>query len=257
MRVLLPAGSRAGRPIGDDPQEGELAALYAYPDLPPGRGFHLRTTFVSTLDGAAAGHDGRSGSINNPTDKRVFSLLRALCDVIVAGAGTVRTEGYRAAKPKATFASRRRSAGQQRAPNLAVVTRSGDVPPDSGLFGGPSPTILITCEAAGDDALQRMRSMAGAEHVIVTPGRDVDLRAGLDALADRGLVRMLCEGGPTLMHGLVHAGLVDELCLSWTPSLVGGLAPRILTGGPVSASLVPGHLIEHDGTLLGRWVVTR
>lgn len=257
MRDLLPAGGRAGRLIEDDPQEHELAELYAYPDPPPGRTFHLRANFVSTLDGSAAGHDGRSGSINNAADLRVFSLLRSLCDVILAGAGTVRTEAYRAARPRPAFAARRRAAGQQPAPSLAVVTRSGDVPTGSGLFGGPSPTILITCEGAGDDALRRMRSMAGDEHVVATAGRDVDLRAGLEALAARGLVRMLCEGGPTLMRGLVDAGLVDELCLTWTPCLVGGPAPRILHGDPVSASLMPGHLLEHDGTLLGRWVVTR
>lgn len=258
MRALLPAGMvQGGRLIEEDPQERELAELYAYPELPAGKGYHLRANLVSTLDGAAAGHDGRSGSINNPTDIRVFSLLRGLCDVILVGAGTVRTEGYRAAKPKPVFASRRSAAGQQPSPSLAVVTRSGVVPPDSGLFGGPSPTTLITCEAAGDDALQGMRSMAGAEHVIVTPGRDVDLRTGLNALAGRGLRRMLCEGGPTLMHGLVAAGLVDELCLTWSPLLVGSPSPRILNGGPVSASLVPGHLLEHDGTLLGRWQVRR
>ena len=66
---------------------------------------------VSTVDGAATGETGKSGSINNEPDHRVFHLLRELCDVVVVGAGTLRTEGYvPLGKP------------------LVVVTRSGLVP---------------------------------------------------------------------------------------------------------------------------------
>ena len=52
--------------------------------------------FVTSLDGSVQGPDGRSGSINTASDHHVFALHRALADAVVVGAGTARTEGYRA-----------------------------------------------------------------------------------------------------------------------------------------------------------------
>ena len=60
----------------------------------------LRVNFVSTLDGAVSGADGRSGSINTPADHRVFRVLRELADAVVVGAGTVRAEGYPCCGPR-------------------------------------------------------------------------------------------------------------------------------------------------------------
>ena len=68
----------------------DLVALYRPPSLP-----WLRVNMVSTLDGAANGASGKSGSINNDADKQVFHALRAQADAIVVGAGTARTERYR------------------------------------------------------------------------------------------------------------------------------------------------------------------
>src|SRR5665648_1069207 len=91
LEVLLPAGLPAIRP---DDAEMALAALFAEPRTP-----WLRANMIATLDGAATGADHRSGSINDPADLRVFRALRALADVVLVGAGTVRAEGYRAPRP--------------------------------------------------------------------------------------------------------------------------------------------------------------
>ena len=66
-----------------------LALAYAYPQLCAEQTW-VRANFVSTLDGAATGADGRSGSINTGADREVFALLRALSDVVLVGAGTAR-----------------------------------------------------------------------------------------------------------------------------------------------------------------------
>ncbi|MFC6345325.1 dihydrofolate reductase family protein, partial [Nocardioides hankookensis] len=71
------------------PDTDDLAELYA-----PLRSPWLRVNMVSTVDGAATGASGTSGSINNAVDKQVFDHLRATCDVIVVGAATARAEGY-------------------------------------------------------------------------------------------------------------------------------------------------------------------
>ena len=65
----------------------DLRGLYAFPDRPT-----LRMNFVATLDGAANGSDGRSGSINNPADKLVYDLNRELSQVVLVGAQTAHVD---------------------------------------------------------------------------------------------------------------------------------------------------------------------
>src|SRR5665647_1342020 len=96
MRVLL-SDDDLGRwsPGHDEVMDLQaLAVAYAYPQLAAKQSW-VRANFITTLDGAAAGDDGRSGSINTGTDRDVFGLLRALSDVVLVGAGTARVEGYR------------------------------------------------------------------------------------------------------------------------------------------------------------------
>jgi riboflavin biosynthesis pyrimidine reductase len=252
--MLLPGTAEVGDLAADrDSTLQALADLYAYPEGLGSRAW-VRATMVSTLDGAASGGDGRSGSISAPTDVAVFGVLRALADVVLVGAGTVRAEGYGPVQPPKDFADRRAAGGQAVAAHLAVVTRSGFVPGDTGLFKGDVPTYVVT--TAGAD-LDRLRSLAGAEHVIVAGDAEVDVADAVHALAARGLRRVLLEGGPTLLGAGLAAGRVDELCLTWSPLLAGGDGPRIAVGPPVRLAARPAHLLAADGLLLGRWLVQR
>ena len=83
----------------------------------------------------------------------------------------------------------------------------------------------------------------------------VDLGRVLAVLADRGMDRVLCEGGPSLFADLVAAGLADELCLTLAPAVVAGDAPRIAHGAapaaPVDAHLL--GVLEDDGALFLRY----
>jgi riboflavin biosynthesis pyrimidine reductase len=253
MRVLL-SDDDLGRwaPGHEGPMNPEALALaYAYPQLAAEQ-IWVRANFISTLDGAAAGDDGRSGSINTGTDRDVFGLLRSLSDVILVGAGTARTEGYRRATIRAPWLDLRQ--GRPPHPTMAVVSRSCDVPPglsqarkDSGEI------VLITCARAGAEVIEIARSTLGEDHVIVEGDASVDLTGAINALAVRGLRRVLCEGGPHLMRDLTASGHLDELCLTIAPTLVAGDHPRITAGAGVTANLVPRLLIESHGTLLGRW----
>jgi len=96
---------------GDDLDREALVRLYAYPEPLPAQGW-VRANMVASLDGAAHGPDGLSGSISTPSDRRVFSVLRGHADVVVAGAGTVRAEGYSRPTAKPEDAARRRAAGR-------------------------------------------------------------------------------------------------------------------------------------------------
>jgi 5-amino-6-(5-phosphoribosylamino)uracil reductase len=252
LQVLWPT-QRAGEELHADPAEAALSELYTYPD----DGCWVRANMVCTLDGAARGPDGVTASINSPTDHRVFTLLRGLADVVLVGAGTVRAEGYGPPKVRREFAAARAAEGQRPAPWLAVVTRSGELPDDKGLLTPEAGTLVITCAAAGTAVLQRLQAQVGADAVIVAGDDSVDVTAAIDGLNDRGLNRVLCEGGPTLLGQLVAAGELDELCLTWTPHLTGNVGLGLVSGTTPARDLQLGHLLTADSTLVGRWVVPR
>lgn len=242
-----------------DRGEAELAVLYAHPDPAGARRVWVRANMVTTLDGAATGAGGVSGAINDDADYRAFRVLRALADVVLVGAGTVRAESYTPLSVPDGLADLRGAAGRAPAIELAIVSRSGDLPEqitdlDQHPAGTVPPIVLTTTTGAA-----RLTAYP-ADRVVVTGENSVDLAAALDALADRGLVHVLAEGGPSLLGDLVDGQHLDELCLTTSPLLVGGPAPRIITTGTYlhregepPARLV--HLLHSGGVLLARWVL--
>ncbi|MGA8211823.1 MAG: dihydrofolate reductase family protein [Nocardioidaceae bacterium] len=229
MRVLvdrLPGGPGGS---GESEVDGQrLRMLYAPPRLP-----WLRVNMVTTLDGAATGGGGRSGDINSAADKRGFDTLRSLADAVVVGAGTARTEGYHPTDVP-----------------LVVVSRRGEVP-EQLCDAAPGDVWMVTCAAS--PGLSGCRDVLGAEHVVVCGDDTVDLVAMRAGLVDRGFASLLGEGGPRLLADLLAAGVVDELCVSLVPLLVGGPHPRITSGGALGITGRLALLLEEDGTLLGRW----
>jgi riboflavin biosynthesis pyrimidine reductase len=112
-------------------------------------------------------------------------------------------------------------------PSIAVVSRSCRLDWDSSFFTAATvrPLVLTVADAP---AAQLARAVEVADVVVAGEG-DVDLRRALAALAERGTRSVLAEGGPSLNGQLASAGLLDEVCLTLAPWLVGGDARRILT----------------------------
>lgn len=231
----------------DHVSAAELHTAYRYPD----HGVLVRANMVASVDGSAV-RAGRSGGLSSEADTTVFALLRALADVVLVGAGTARIEGYRALRPKEAYAEARRDRGQRPAPVLAVVSSRLDLDPKSELFhGGADRTVVITHEASNARTRDRLAEVAD---VVLAGADQVDLGRAVDQLAERGLTRVLCEGGPSLLADLVAAERLDELCLTISPQLVGGPGRRILsTPLELYRQLRLAHLLEDNGVLLGRW----
>ncbi|PZF81080.1 hypothetical protein C1I92_22795 [Jiangella anatolica] len=194
---------------------------------------------VTSLDGAVQGPDGRSATVSSPPDRVVLSLLRRLADVVVAGAGTVRAEHY----------------GPSSRP-IAVVSRVLDLDPAAPLFTEAAHrTIVLTCASSPAD---RRAALSEVADVVVAGDTSLDVPAAVRALAERGLTRILCEGGPHLLASIVAARALDELCYTMTPALVGGTSHRLLEApSDLHSDWTLGHLIEDGGTLLMRWVARR
>jgi riboflavin biosynthesis pyrimidine reductase len=230
-------------------EEVDVRAAYAYPaDL--SRPW-VRANMVCSADGSAV-VEGRSGGLSGAADKEVFGVLRGLADAVVVGAGTARTEGYRALRARAASASLRESQGQRPAPVLVLVSGRLDLDPASELFhGGGERTVVVTRAATDPGRRARLGEVAD---VVVAGDDRVDIGAALDLLGERGLLRLLCEGGPHLLAHVTAAGRLDELCLTLSPRLVGGEGPRVLAGPAVDAPLALAHVLEQDGALLTRYV---
>jgi riboflavin biosynthesis pyrimidine reductase len=211
----------------------------------------LRAGFVVSADGGVAVAGGSRG-LQSPADQAVFTALRAVSDAVVVGAGTARAEGYRPVRVRPEGRQWRSEHGRSGLPVLVLVSRSLDLDPDAPCFTGP--TVVLTC-AAADPA--RRTVLSAVADVVVAGDDDIDVRAAVTALHERGLRRLLCEGGPTLLTALLRAGLVDELCLTTAPVLV-GTAPTLLVEAlpsPVALRLL--HLVDGgDGSLLTRWGVS-
>lgn len=206
----------------------ELVAAYAGDERshPDGRPW-LFVNMIASIDGAVA-IDGVSGGLGGPADMAVFSTLRGLADVVLVAAGTVRAEGYRPPRPAAATVDARRSRGQADRPMIAVVTRSLDLDPASALFADPDyrPTV-VTIASAPADRRARLEEVAD---VVVAGEDDIDLAHALGAVADRHGHLVLGEGGPTLNAALAAADLVHELCVTISPTVIGGDAPRLVDG---------------------------
>ncbi len=251
MRHVWPPGGPSG-----ELDRPALAGVYAYPDA-LARPF-VRVNFVASADGAVSDAAGLSGGLDAPGDRQVFGLLRELADVVVAGAGTVRAEGYRGVRTSPELRARRRERGQAEVPPVAVVTTSASVAPDAALLTDTTvPPLLLTTAAAADGARSRL---GGAAEVVAVGDADVTPAAVLAALAERGLHRVLCEGGPSLFGSFAAADLVDELCLSLAPQLAGAGPGRILdgpAGGAAPETMRLASVLAHDDGLMLRYRTTR
>jgi riboflavin biosynthesis pyrimidine reductase len=205
------------------------------PRTGPGGRPGVRLNMIASIDGATT-VAGVSGGLGGGADHDLFALLRSLADVVLVAAGTARAEGY----------------GPSRVP-VAVVTRSCRLDWEAPFFTAPvARPIVVTVAGAPPDALARAAEVA---EVVVAGDRDVDLAVALDSLGGRGHRAVLAEGGPTLNAQLAAAGLLDELCLSLSPRLVGGAAKRILDGleVPGTTPLRLCSVCEQDGFLFLRY----
>ncbi len=223
-----------------------LADRYAPPAAP-----WLRVNFVTSIDGAVS-VDGRSAGLSTPADRRVFHLLRARCDALLVGAGTVRDERYGPLRADDSWRRWRTARGLPADPVMVVLSRTLDLDPARPAFReAPRRPIVLT---AADAPADRRAALSETTEVL-TVGQDrVDLPAAVALLRERGLHQLLSEGGPRLFGELTAADLVDEVCLTVSPLLAGAGAGRI-TAGPASPlrAMTLRHALTADDVLFLRY----
>lgn len=189
-----------------------LGALFA-PVLAPPRaadGCIVIGRLAQTLDGRIATSNGASQWIGGRGDILHTHRLRALCDVVLVGAGTVRHDN-----PRLTT---REVEGPH--PVRVILDADRRLPANSGVFtDGAAPTLLV---AATDGPASH-----GQAEVLRIPrgAHGLDLPALLRALAARGLTRIFVEGGGHTVSAFLAAGCLDRLHVTIAPLILGSGIP--------------------------------
>lgn len=146
-----------------------------------------------SVDGVIA-IDGDSSALSSNADRAVYRTLREQSDAVVVGARTAEHPAYaRLARP------------------FVIVSQSGNI-----QTAHAHPIVITTTTGSA-----RVKHAHEGASIIDAGASEIDFSLAHARLLERGLQRLLCEGGPTLLAGLLSADLIDELCLTVSPQLIG------------------------------------
>ena len=173
--------------------------------------------WAMSLDGRTALPNGSSQWISGPPARAWVHQLRAQCDAVIVGGGSVRTDN-----PLLT------SRGQRNPEPLRVVlSRLLDLPEGSQLWDQNPATTLVLHSSAAPLSNQQQLEARGIEHLSLD---DCTPRGALEVLAKRGCNQVLWECGPELAARALQQGCVQQVAAVIAPKLLGGLAARTPLG---------------------------
>jgi len=203
-----------------------------------------------TADGFAASTDGRRLRITGGIADAQTHLMRARADAILVGVGTVLADD-----PELTV---RLPGLEARSPIRVVVDTRLRTPASAKLIAsaGKVRSWIVAAADAPRDAEARL-AQAGAQVLRLPAAADgrVSLRGVLQALAERGITRLMCEGGPELAEALAREELLDEIVLVTAPHALGAKG-SVAVRPSLAAALSGGRFTRAEELLFGedRWV---
>lgn len=211
----------------------DMEALYLAPRPIPDRRPYVILGMIASVDGATW-IDHESGALGNASDRRALRAVRACGDVIIVGAGTAIAEGYGMS-----------SVDGQR---IGIASNTGRLDYETELFSSGAGFVLAPRSAPIPDGIDVVR--AGDSYLDVAAA----VAALPDVLGDISIV--VAEGGPTFNGSLLDANLFDEVCVTTSPTLIGGSSHRIIhDASQTFRRLVLAHLLaDSDGYLFARWI---
>lgn len=189
--------------------------------------------------------------LSGPADFDRVDEVRASVDAILVGAGTIRADNPRLLVNSAERRAARVAAGLPEYPLKVTVTGSGDLDPAARFWHTGGDKLVCTTDRG---AVRAARALGGTADVVAL-GPALDWRALLECLHDeRGVRRLMVEGGGTVHTQLLQQGLADELQLALAPLFVGDpAAPRLFGPGAYQG----GRLRLLDTRRVGDVVLTR
>lgn len=161
--------------------------------------------------------------LSNEADFDRVDHVRSECDAILIGAGTLRNDNPRMTIKSAARRAQRVAAGRPEHLVKVLLTGSGDLDPSFRWFHSPGHRIVYTTDLGQG----RLEGLLGTDTEVVSLGSSINLKLVLSDLSERGIERLMVEGGEQVHTELLSQGLVDEIHLVVAPLLV-GTGPRFL-----------------------------
>jgi riboflavin-specific deaminase-like protein len=179
---------------------------------------------ATSADGYLDDASPRRLILSGPADLDRVDDVRAGCDAILVGAGTVRKDNPRLAIRDPRRRARRAARGLPEHPARVTLTATGDLDPEARFFA-PSAERLVYCATP---ALPRAQATLGDRAALMDAGAPLSLAALLENLSERNVVRLLVEGGARVLAEFLAHDLADELHLATAPFFVADpAAPRL------------------------------
>ncbi|AZQ13766.1 2,5-diamino-6-(ribosylamino)-4(3H)-pyrimidinone 5'-phosphate reductase [Halorubrum sp. PV6] len=215
---------------------------------------HVVVNAAQSVDGKLATRRREQLRISGAEDFDRVDRVRAAADAVLVGVGTVLADDPHLTLDEEARRVERLRNGRAGNPARVVVDSTGRTPTDARILDDAATTYLLVSEAA-PNARREALADAGAEVVVVdeptgkggSRGDHVDLAAGVDALAARGVGRLMIEGGGEIIYSCFDAGLVDELHLYVGSMVIGGRdAPTLADGEGFTESFPRLELVDTE-----------
>lgn len=212
---------------------GEPGGVYDDLELPSGTWRpYTAIQMVMTVDGAIKGPTDDYWPISLEADQRTFRRFRLHFDAVLHGA---RTLGMRIDRYmwSVELQRERLKRGLHQPPLFIVVSNSGQIDPNDPVFQRRSyPIAPLVVVAKTTDVAASLSEVA---EIVRIGDERIDLEGLMRYLAaERGVRRLVCEGGAILNYHMLAAGLVDEFFITVTPSIIGEPRPRTAVEGPAA-----------------------
>ena len=183
-----------------------------------------------SADGKLSTRERRQVKISGAEDFARVDRLKAGCDAVMVGIGTVLADDPSLTVKNPELKSRRQQEGKGEHPARVVIDSRARISPDASVLNKGDGLRVVAVSGRADPArVDVLRKMAT---VIVAGDEEVDLARVLDELGAMGIRRLMVEGGGTLIAGLVRAGLVDEIYTYIGSIVIGGKDAPTLADGP-------------------------
>lgn len=201
-------------------QTGEIDyTTLTFPDPPTDRPF-VAVNMVMSADGRTV-VDGTERGLGSTLDQRLMRELRVHFDVVMNGGATFRASGTSARLNNPRLERWRTDRGMSPSPIAAVLTRSGELPPERRFFTDRGFEAVIYLSSAAPESVRTELEARGRPVVTVPEGNESEA-ALLHMKNELDASRVLVEGGATLNGELIRQGLVDEYLLTLAPRIAGG-----------------------------------
>ena len=204
---LRPTGPPIGGDLGQAVDASELLGrVTPRPDRP-----YVVLKYAQTLDGRIATATGDARWISGEAERRISHTLRAGCDAVLVGIGTVFSDDPQLTVRMVPGAS----------PTRVVLDSTLRIPLDAKVLGAEAPTVVLTTERSSAEARRCLEERHVRVRVVPEGPGGVAMAPALALLRDEGISSLLVEGGARVITSLLAGGFVDRIVVGVAPTIIG------------------------------------